>query len=80
MRRAKGSGQSNLGIRGIFHVQGLPAHGPSRAASSMTYMRVANVRTASWISVSVWRDDSSTFQLPLPLEYANLTWLGGISS
>ena len=35
MRRAKGSGQSNLGARHIFHVQGLPAHGPSRAASSI---------------------------------------------
>ena len=29
MRRAKGSGQSNLGARHIFHVQGL--HGPRRA-------------------------------------------------
>ena len=36
------------------------------------------MRTASWISA--WRDNSSAFQLPLPLEYANLTWLGGISS
>ena len=47
-------------------------------ARSIFYVRVANVRTASWISA--WRDNSNIFQLPLPLEYANLTWLGGISS
>ena len=47
-------------------------------AHSIFYVRVANVRTASWISA--WRDNSSTFQLSLLVEYANLTWLGGISS